>query len=156
MDAIKNWTILLDICAASSVVVYLLHETVSLDCLYMSLSKGFMMKDWVTDAKDLLENNSKSESLVIDLVCHFAECYRSSIWLSRAKLRAHYEKYSLLPCDKFIVSIVTGLFSVWFCGMIHNFGIKLDIHTCFGLYPQLHSVQFGFLHDFLITGVLSV
>ncbi|KAG9299063.1 hypothetical protein G9A89_020376 [Geosiphon pyriformis] len=110
-------------------------SAVGLDYLYMYLSKDFMLKDWIAKAKDLLGNDSKSESLVVDLVCHFAESYRSSVWLPRAKLRAHYKKHGLLPCDGSIVSLVTGLSLVWSCGMIHNFGIRLDIHACFSFHP---------------------
>ncbi|KAG9290291.1 hypothetical protein G9A89_022267 [Geosiphon pyriformis] len=148
--------ILLGVHATCNMVVCLLCEAVGSNYLYMSLSKGFMLKDWMAEAKHFLGIDSNNGSLVANLVCHFAESYKSSIWLPRAKLRAHYEKYGLLPHDRSIVSSVTGLSLVWSCGMIHSFGIKLDIHVCFSFHPQLHSMQFGFLHNFFMSGVLGV
>ncbi|KAG9284977.1 hypothetical protein G9A89_009787 [Geosiphon pyriformis] len=147
---------LLDVRATCDVVVCSLYEATDLNSLYMSLSKGFVFKDWVAETKWFLKIESNSGSLMVDLVCRFAENYRSSIWLPRAKLRAHYKKHGLLPRDRSIVLLVTGLFLVWSCDIVHNFGIKLGIHTCFGFHPYLNSVQFGFLCDFLMAGILGV
>ncbi|KAG9287458.1 hypothetical protein G9A89_023830 [Geosiphon pyriformis] len=112
LDAIKDWTILLDACATCSIVVCLLHETMSSDHLYITLSKGFMLKEWVDEARGLLGDNSNSGALIIDLVHYFAKSHRSGVWMPRAKLRAYYKKHSLLPCDKSIILLVSGLFLV--------------------------------------------
>ncbi|KAG9287888.1 hypothetical protein G9A89_017483 [Geosiphon pyriformis] len=156
LEAIKDWTILVGAHVICSVVVCLLHKAMDSNSLYMSLFKGFMFKDWVAKTKWFLEIESNSGSLVVDLVHHFAKNHRSSIWLLRAKLRAYYKKHGLLLHNGSIVLLVTGLFSVWFCSMVYNFGIKLDIHTCFGLYPHLNSVQFGFLCDFSVAGIFGM
>ncbi|KAG9304735.1 hypothetical protein G9A89_003909 [Geosiphon pyriformis] len=156
LKAITDWTILLGVHTTCSVVVCSLCEAVDLDYLYMSLSKDFMFKDWVAETKWFLGIESNNGSLVVDLICHFAENHRSSIWLPRTKLKAHYKKHGLLPYNRSIVPLVIGLSLVWFCGMIHIFGIKLGIYTCFSFHPHLNSMQFGFLCDFLVAGVLNV
>ncbi|KAG9289171.1 hypothetical protein G9A89_022480 [Geosiphon pyriformis] len=43
-DAIKDWTILLDVCVTCGIMVCSLHETMSSNHLYMSLFKDFMLK----------------------------------------------------------------------------------------------------------------
>ncbi|KAG9285618.1 hypothetical protein G9A89_009258 [Geosiphon pyriformis] len=103
LNTIKNWTNLLGVHITCNMVVHSFCEAMSLNCLYMFLFKDFVLKNWVAEAKDLLRNNSNSESLVINLVCHFAESHRFSVWLPRAKLRAYYEKHDLLPRDGFII-----------------------------------------------------
>ncbi|KAG9304333.1 hypothetical protein G9A89_019895 [Geosiphon pyriformis] len=118
--------------------------------LYMALAKGFVLKEWVVDTVCLLSPGSDRGLLVINLVCEFAEDHQSSIWILTTKLRVYYKKHSLLPKDGFVFLTISGLVSVWFCKMVFDFGVRLGVHVCFGLYPSLVSLYFGFLHDFSV------
>ncbi|KAG9289755.1 hypothetical protein G9A89_014490 [Geosiphon pyriformis] len=44
----------------------------------------------------------------------------------------------------------------WSCKEICDFGIRLDIHMCFGLHSGLASMHFGFPHNFSVVGSLGV
>ncbi|KAG9296577.1 hypothetical protein G9A89_015169 [Geosiphon pyriformis] len=79
-------------------------DTATKSNLYMTLAKGFMLKEWMADTVHLLGPGSDGGLLVINLVCEFAEGHQSSIWILTAKLRMYYEKHGLLPRDSFVCS----------------------------------------------------
>ncbi|KAG9287666.1 hypothetical protein G9A89_004013 [Geosiphon pyriformis] len=97
---------------ALDVVIYFLQKAELSDSLYMSLAKGFVLKNWVADMSYLLGGGSNSKSLVIGLVYDFTKGYRSAMWLPTAKLRVLYEKCDLLSHDKSAIPVVSGLVSL--------------------------------------------
>ncbi|KAG9296319.1 hypothetical protein G9A89_014911 [Geosiphon pyriformis] len=118
-------------------------------------SGGFVLKSWLSDAVLCLGLTSDS-SLIVKLVCNIAESHRSNIWLPVTKLRAFYEKCNLLPWDGSVVPSVDSLSSLWAAGTICEFGFRLGVYLCFGLYSCLASLGFGFLDSIPLTDSLQI
>ncbi|KAG9298251.1 hypothetical protein G9A89_002739 [Geosiphon pyriformis] len=155
-NTIQGWIGLLGASAAGCEVIRSLREAGSSDRLYMSLAKGFVMKEWVAETTCLLGVESDGGVLVVELVRGFAEVHRSAMWLPTAKLRAHYEKHNLLVRDGSSIPSISGLSSLWSPELVHSFGFRLGTHVCFGLHPCLSRMRFGFLRDFPVCSDLGV
>ncbi|KAG9290204.1 hypothetical protein G9A89_022180 [Geosiphon pyriformis] len=148
-NAALKWSVLLDASANSNIVAVLLNKAATFMDLFTALAK-------MVNTLDRLGANSDKSELVMDFVHHFAESHKTAVWLLAAKLRAYYKKYNLLPHDSFSIPSVSGLSFLWSTETIWNFGFRLGIHVCFGLYSCLASLDFGFLHGFLVIRNLGV
>ncbi|KAG9292151.1 hypothetical protein G9A89_005295 [Geosiphon pyriformis] len=150
-----DWSVLVSASAVNGVVAHSLDNAVSSGNLYILLAKEFVLKDWVADAVRHFGSEAGG-NLIIRLVCSIAESHRSSIWLPAAKLRSFYEKNNILPRDGSVIPLVAGLSFFRPVEVIHSFNVRLGIHMCFGLYPCLASLSFGFLSRFPAAVPISV
>ncbi|KAG9299499.1 hypothetical protein G9A89_020670 [Geosiphon pyriformis] len=137
--------------ANGNVVADLLNEAASFIDLFTALAKNFVLKNWVVDMLGCLDADSGRGALVVNFVCYFAKRHRSVIWLPVVELRSYYKKYNLLPHDGSFIPSVSGLSLLWSAEIIQNFGFRLDIHMCFGLYLCLTKSDFGFLCDVSVS-----
>ncbi|KAG9307303.1 hypothetical protein G9A89_017131 [Geosiphon pyriformis] len=112
--------------------------------------------NWVDETMSVLGPEFNRELLIVNMICDFAADHRSAIWVPNARLRAYYEKHSLLLRNESPAPAVSGLASWWSHRKICNFGVKLGIHMCFGLHPELANLHFGFLCDFSVVDNLGV
>ncbi|KAG9297736.1 hypothetical protein G9A89_011251 [Geosiphon pyriformis] len=117
---------------------------------------GFVIEDWVNKTMSVLSSGFNGDLLIINMVHDFVKGHRSAIWVLNTRLKAYYEKHGLLPRDGSSTPAISGLASQWSHRKICNFGVKLGIHMCFGLYSGLVNMHFGFLHNFSVVGNLGV
>ncbi|KAG9294131.1 hypothetical protein G9A89_021490 [Geosiphon pyriformis] len=150
-----KWCGMVGCLVLENVIIKSLHETGSAGGLYIILAKEFVLKSWVADAARHFGFQSGGD-VIIGLVHNIVGYYRSSIWLSAAKLRFFYEKYSLLPSNGSAVSLVVSLLSVKPAEIICSFSVRLDIHVCFGLHPYLSNLDFGFLSHVSVVDSVGV
>ncbi|KAG9291582.1 hypothetical protein G9A89_022001 [Geosiphon pyriformis] len=108
-DATLECNVLLGAFVNGNAIADLLNKAASSINLFTVLVKSFVLKSWVVNIVDHLDADSDGGVLVVNFICHFAESYRSAIWLSVAKLRVYYEKYNLLLHDELSISLVSGL-----------------------------------------------
>ncbi|KAG9289725.1 hypothetical protein G9A89_014460 [Geosiphon pyriformis] len=73
--------------------------------------KSFVIKNWVNETMSVLGSGSDRETLIINMVCNFAADHRSAIWVPNARLKAYYEKHSLLPRNGSLAPAVSELAS---------------------------------------------
>ncbi|KAG9296155.1 hypothetical protein G9A89_014747 [Geosiphon pyriformis] len=155
-DATLEWNELLGTFVNKNAVANLLLETASSIDLFTALAKSFVLKSWMVDTLGHLNADSSEGALIVNFIYHFAENYRSAIWLPAAKLKSYYEKYNFLPCDGSSISLVSDLSSLWSAGTIRDFRFRLGIYVCFGLYLCLTRSDFGFLCDVPVVKNLDI
>ncbi|KAG9298925.1 hypothetical protein G9A89_015947 [Geosiphon pyriformis] len=155
-DTALEWNVLLGTSANGNTVTNLLNKAAASMDLFIVLAKDFVLKNWVVDMLDYLGAKSGKGALVVDFIYCFAKSHRSAVWLPVVKLRTYYKKFNLLLHDGFSISLVSSLSFLWFAEMIWNFGFRISIHVCFGLYLCLASSDFGFLHNFSVVKNLDM
>ncbi|KAG9285882.1 hypothetical protein G9A89_013307 [Geosiphon pyriformis] len=107
-------------------VMQSLCKAKSSDDLYMLLAKRFVLKSWVSDTVLCLDPAFGS-SLIVKL------------------------KHNFLPHDGSAMPSIVGLPELWNADVICNFGFRLSIYMCFGLFPCFARLNFGFLNSILLT-----
>ncbi|KAG9297990.1 hypothetical protein G9A89_018818 [Geosiphon pyriformis] len=122
-------------------VVQFLSKIESSGSLYMLLTKGFVLKSWMFNVI-LCLGSASGGSLIVKLIYSLAKNHNL--------IFVFYEKHNLLLCDESVVPLVNGLLSLWITDVICSFGIRLDIHLCFGLCSCLASLGFNFLNGILL------
>ncbi|KAG9294280.1 hypothetical protein G9A89_021639 [Geosiphon pyriformis] len=119
------------------------------------LGTGYIGCSVMDETMNVLGSGSDGELLIVNMVCDFAAGHRSAIWVPNVRLRAYYKKHGLLPRDRSLAPVISGLVFWWSYREICNFSVKLGIHMCFGLHSELVNLHFGFLRDFPVMDNLG-
>ncbi|KAG9296905.1 hypothetical protein G9A89_006860 [Geosiphon pyriformis] len=78
----------------------------------IALCKSFVFKNWFHESVSVFKDSKVVSQNIVTFVCEFSHAFWEDIWLVRAKHHAFMEKNGLIPHDRSVPVLISGLFSV--------------------------------------------
>ncbi|KAG9289700.1 hypothetical protein G9A89_014435 [Geosiphon pyriformis] len=107
---LADWCVMLLLCASD-------------DVLYITVSKGFLFKEWFLKALSIFDNTKSVKNFMVNFVRDLGAAHCAEIWLVKAKYRIFMKKGGLIFHDVSAFSVIHGLLCLFLAEIIKLFGI---------------------------------
>ncbi|KAG9294426.1 hypothetical protein G9A89_001931 [Geosiphon pyriformis] len=128
----NTWKTLFGSSVSSSCLLQLLSSCVSGSSVSMALHKSFVFDNWFCEAVSIFHSPKAACLKVINFAHSLGFTFRDEIWLVRAKHHVYMEKHGLIPLDGSSSTLVSGLTSCLFVGVVDLLGINKAFGVYFG------------------------
>ncbi|KAG9303022.1 hypothetical protein G9A89_006239 [Geosiphon pyriformis] len=97
---------------------FLLYTCASNVDISVALCKGFVFRDWFNESVAILKDPKAVSICIVNFVCKLCAMFCEEVWLVHTKYRVFIEKKRLIPSNSSILSLVSGLSSRLFAGVV--------------------------------------